>query len=298
MFCYDNLEKARVSVGVTKKHLADLLNRSPQIVIDWRNGKSSPSDEQLEVVARALRVTTAYLRGEEDEYGLTPKDWSSMGAGYSAYRENTGMTVDMVAQMTGVPAREIADFEKEGKPLGVAQLMSICGVLRGASIYNVFHGYADNLMGERRRRDFSAPTPTDDTVSFPVIGGVAAGYDHIAYEDWTGDTIDIPRSYLKGRPPQDYFVLKVKGDSMYPDYHDGDHVVVLRQETMDRSGQVGVVIYGDENATLKRIEYVNGEDWMTLRPINPQFPPVTIRDEHLEHCKVLGVAKYVIRTLD
>lgn len=142
-----------------------------------------------------------------------------------------------------------------------------------------------------------SPSTTDNFVTFPVIGEVAAGYDHIAYEDWSGDSIDIPRSWLRGRPATDYFVLRVKGDSMYPEYQDGDHVIILRQSTMDRSGQVGVVRYGDENATLKRVEYVVGEDWMTLRPINPQYPPVTIRDEALEHCTVFGVAKYVVREL-
>lgn len=142
------------------------------------------------------------------------------------------------------------------------------------------------------------PGISDNYVSFPVIGDVAAGYDHIAYQDWTGDSIDIPRSWLHGRSPSDYFVLRVKGDSMYPDYQDGDHVLILRQTTMDRSGQVGVVRYGDEMATLKRIEYVMGEDWMIMRPINPQFPPVTIRDADLEQCTVFGVAKMVIRELN
>lgn len=157
----------------------------------------------------------------------------------------------------------------------------------------------DNLpKSESGGQMFQYPSVAEDTVSFPVIGGVAAGYDHIAYEDWTGDSIEIPRSYLKGKQPQDYFVLRVQGDSMYPDFQDGDHVLILRQSTMDRSGQVGVVIYDDESSTLKRIEYVMGEDWMTLRPINPQYPPVTIRDESLEHCKVLGVAKMVIRELN
>lgn len=155
------------------------------------------------------------------------------------------------------------------------------------------------LLGGRPTKDlpFIPPEVSNDNVSFPVIGGVAAGYDYIAYEDWNGDSIEIPRSYLHGRQPQEYFVLRVQGDSMYPDYQNGDHVLVLRQSTMDRSGQVGVVIYGDENATLKRIEYSEGENWFTMRPINPQFPPVTIRDEALEHCTVLGVAKMVIREL-
>lgn len=166
-----------------------------------------------------------------------------------------------------------------------------------ADYFNVFVG---DLMEESfvSRRFFSPPEPTDQYVSFPVMADVAAGYDHIAYQDWTGDSIDIPRSWLRGRPATDYFVIRVKGDSMYPDYQDGDHVIVLSQSTMDRSGQVGVVRYNDETATLKRIEYVMGEDWMTLRPINPQFPPVTIRDAELEECTVFGVVKYVIREIN
>lgn len=153
----------------------------------------------------------------------------------------------------------------------------------------------DKIPGEVQ---MPSPGIAENYVSFPVIGDVAAGYDHIAYEDWTGESIDIPRSWLRGRSPQDFFVLRVKGDSMYPDYQDGDHVLILRQTTMDRSGQIGVVRYGDEMATLKRIEYVMGEDWMTLRPINPQYPPITIRDADLEQCTVFGVAKMVVRDLN
>lgn len=168
-----------------------------------------------------------------------------------------------------------------------------------AHIARYFNVSVEYLMGEvddpSPRRAFAAPNVTDEVVSFPVIGGVAAGYDHIAYEDWDGSSIDIPRSFLHGHPPTDYFVLRVKGNSMHPDYQDGDHVLVQRQSTMDRSGQVGAVIYGDENATLKRVDYVMGEDWMILRPINPQFPSIRIEGEELEHCHVLGVARYVIR---
>jgi len=173
-----------------------------------------------------------------------------------------------------------------------------------ASVFNValewLHGETDDPTPPPTvgRNYFITPEIADDTVQMPVIGGVAAGYERIAYEDWTGDSIEIPRSYLRGHEPQEYFVLRVKGNSMYPDYQEGDHVLVFRQDTMDRSGQVGVVIYGDECGTLKRVEYVQGEDWMTLRPINPNFPPVTIRGEELEHCKVLGIAKMVIRELD
>ena len=296
---YKRIDALRAKMGKTVTAMCRESGANRASLTDLKVGrKKSLSADTLSKLSNYFSVSVDFLCGKEDGLGLTADDWQTLGTLYKAEREMAGVSVDKIAVHSGMKKCAISAFEDAGAPLDPEELTVMCGLLNGKTLKDVFHGYADNLMGERRRGDFSAPTPTDDTVSFPVIGGVAAGYDHIAYEDWTGDTIDIPRSYLRGRPPQDYFVLKVKGDSMYPDYHDGDHVVVLRQETMDRSGQVGVVIYGDENATLKRIEYVNGEDWMTLRPINPQFPPVTIRDEHLEHCKVLGVAKYVIRTLD
>lgn len=145
--------------------------------------------------------------------------------------------------------------------------------------------------------DFS-PNITNDYVTFPVIGEVAAGYDHIAVEDWEGDTVDIPLSYLKGRKKDEFFVLRVKGESMYPMYHDGDKVLVLKQQSMDHSGQVGVVIYNGDLGTLKKVEYIPGEDWMRLVPINPSVPPTTITGADLEQCKVLGVPKLLIRELE
>ena len=142
-----------------------------------------------------------------------------------------------------------------------------------------------------------APTIAKKTVTFPILGEVAAGYDHIAYEDWTGDTVEIPESYLKGRRRDEFFVLRISGDSMFPDFQDGDLVLVLRQSTMDGSGRVGVVVYADDKATLKRVQYVTGEDWMRLTPINPQYPPITIRGEELEHCRVIGIPRLLIRDL-
>lgn len=142
------------------------------------------------------------------------------------------------------------------------------------------------------------PTVTDDVVTFPIIGEIAAGYNRIAGEDWSGDTVEVPISYLKGRPKSDYMVLKVHGDSMYPLYMDGDTVLILKQNTLGRSGDIGAIIYEDECATLKKIEFVHGEDWLRLVPLNPLYKPETIENEALEHCRVIGIPKLLIREID
>ena len=156
----------------------------------------------------------------------------------------------------------------------------------------------ENIQQPSRYDNLPQPEITEEYVTFPVIGEVAAGYERIAVDDWEGETVDIPISYLHGRSRSDFFVLRVKGDSMYPQYQEDDKVLVLRQSTMNHSGQVGVVIYGDENATLKKIEYAYGEDWMKLIPINPMYPPVEIKNEELEHCRVLGIPRLVLREIN
>lgn len=149
---------------------------------------------------------------------------------------------------------------------------------------------------------FIPPEIVDDTVHMPILGEIAAGYDHIAFESWTGDTIEIPRSYLRGHEPQDYFVLRVIGNSMYPDYRDGDHVLVLRQETLDYSGQIGVVLYDGsaykDSGTLKKIEYVPNE-WMRLSPLNlNEYSPIKFVGEDMIKCRIQGVVKMLIRNID
>lgn len=142
-----------------------------------------------------------------------------------------------------------------------------------------------------------APTIAEKYITFPVIGEVAAGYNHVAYEDWSGN-IDIPPSWLNGKEASDYFVLRVCGDSMFPTYQDGDSVLVLKQSVADYSGQVVVVLYNDEQTTLKRIEYDQDGNWIRLVPINSLYPPITFKGEELDHCVILGIPKKLIRNID
>ena len=201
-------------------------------------------------------------------------------------REKRGLTQQQLAEMVGYTNRSsIAKVEKGMVDLSETKIAAFAKAL------NVTPAF---LLGIEE----VAPNITESFVSFPVMGEVAAGYDHYAVQDWTEGNIDIPASWLHGRPREDYFVLRVCGQSMFPTYQDGDIVLVLKQSTMDHSGQIGVVMYDDDKATLKRVEYVMGEDWMKLSPINPQFPPIMVTDERLEHCRVLGIPKMLVRKVN
>lgn len=151
---------------------------------------------------------------------------------------------------------------------------------------------------ESKKINLPSPNITEDYTTFPVEVEIAAGYEHIALEDWEGDTVDISNDYLRGHDNSEFFVLRVKGDSMYPEYQDGDKVLVLKQPAVNYSGQVGVAVYDGELATLKKIEYTEGESWVRLVPINPAFPPKLIENEDLEYLRVLGIPKLIIREVN
>ena len=89
--------------------------------------------------------------------------------------------------------------------------------------------------------------------------------------------VEVPATYLKGRKPEDFCAMHVRGDSMYPDFRDGDIVLVLKQNTRNHSGEIGVISYGDDEMTIKRINYVQSEDWLELVPLKPVLPAQTDR---------------------
>lgn len=200
-------------------------------------------------------------------------------------RKSLNMSQDELAKQTGYTDRSsIAKIESDKCELTESKIKLFSEVLRTTPAA---------LMGIKE----NSPKISTQNIAFEILGDIAAGYNHFAeYEDDLGQ-VDIPITWLKGRPKTDYFVLRVSGDSMFPTYQDGDIVLVLKQRVMDYSGQIGVVLYDDNKATLKRVEFVQGESWLKLVPVNPQFPPITIRDELLDHCEILGIPRILVRRI-
>lgn len=203
-------------------------------------------------------------------------------------RDSAGLTQEDVGNRIGVTKATVNRYETGEIDIKRTIAIKLAEALNTTPQYIM--GWEDVDTSKSK-----SPAITDDCVVFPVIGDIAAGYEMIAFEDWDGETVAIPGTYLKGRKKEEFFVLTVKGDSMYPLYHDGDRVLVLKQSTLNHSGQIGAVIYNDEMATLKKVEYVNGENWLKLIPINPEYKPRKIENEELEHCHVIGVPKLLIR---
>ncbi len=206
-------------------------------------------------------------------------------------RLEKGINMAQVAKELDIPYTTYVNYEKGDREPNSEMLVLL------ANYFNVSVDYLICRSNSREQEiKLKSPIITDDNVSFPVIGELAAGYEHIAMEDWSGETIEIPESYLKGRKREDYLVLSVKGDSMYPHYQDGDKVLILKQDCINESGDIAAVIYDGEYATLKKVEYK--KDAVRLVPLNPEYMPKEISGADLEQFKIIGIPRLLVREIN
>lgn len=63
---YGRFEALRVEQGITKKYIAEAIGRTPTVCQDWKAEKSSPNENQLEIIAEILHTTVDYLQGYTD----------------------------------------------------------------------------------------------------------------------------------------------------------------------------------------------------------------------------------------
>lgn len=203
-------------------------------------------------------------------------------------RKQKGVTQQQLADILCVDKTSISKWENGfNYPNQNIQMM----------IADYFGVSVDYLLG----RD--TPTPTldnaytpDAIVPFPVIGNIKAGYDGTVEELSTGDLISIPIEMLCGRPASDYFVLQVRGNSMYPKILDGDRVLVLRTDSVD-SGTTAIVLYNGDEATIKKVVYSVGENWVDLVPNNPEYDTKRIFANEFDQFRILGKAVKLIRDI-
>jgi len=106
--------------------------------------------------------------------------------------------------------------------------------------------------------------PKEDQV--PVLGNVAAGSPILAQE-----CIEEYVSFQTGPHPEDFFALKVRGESMLYAGILPDDLVVVRRQPEAHSGEIVVALFEDE-ATVKTLSKKNGEVW--LLPENPDYEPI------------------------
>ena len=119
----------------------------------------------------------------------------------------------------------------------------------------------------------------------PILGDVAAGTPILAQE-----CIDDYLTFDCGGREDEYFALRVRGESMLNAGILPDDLVVVRRQPTAVNGEIVVALLGDE-ATVKRLSRRNGEIW--LLPENDNYQPIDGTN-----AQVLGRVTAVVRQYD
>ena len=197
-------------------------------------------------------------------------------------RKRAGYTQKEIAKKLGVSQALLSHWEKAKRIPDINTAVKLADILEVS---------ADTLLG------IDAYANSHDLIMFDVIGTIKAGYDGECIEEPTGEQIPIPKQFLQGYRREDFMILRVSGESMYPKLLNGDLCVVRRQSTVD-SGDTAVVLFNGNEATIKTVRYVKGEDWVELIPANPEYPTKRLEGEaDLQSCRILGKVVKLIRDI-
>ena len=176
-------------------------------------------------------------------------------------------------------------IREQGYPPSVREIGEAVGLKSPSTVH--FHlkhleeaGVIEKGAGKGRAITLTVPTVPEDKV--PIVGNVAAGSPILAEE-----CIEDYLTFDTGGHGDEYFALRVRGESMLnAGILPGDLVVVRRQQTCS-NGEMVVAMIEDE-ATVKRFSKQNGHIW--LLPENEAYSPIDGT-----YAQILGKVSAVVR---
>ena len=153
--------------------------------------------------------------------------------------------------------------------------------------------YAERQLKEQRNEEKTKKNEVSENLislyQVEVVSETAAacGFNYgFGYDDTDRETIEVHE-----RPPRHDIATKVSGDSMQPDYQDGDILYLVDKGLTTYNGDLAVIAYGDRSY-FKKIYTENGR--LRLVSLNDKyediildFPPA--EDTHIKIFAVVGV---------
>ncbi len=259
------LKFLRKKKGLTQTEFAKNFQISSGTIAMWETNKRQPDQETLIKLAEFFNVTIDYL--------LTTDDNQLPTNTYQIERKKLGLTQTELAKLLSIDSTTVSKWEL-GKTIPTQKMLT-----RLASLYNVSTDY---LLG--RENDLIIPDEVEfnDIYKIPLLGRVVAGVPLESEENLEGYV------FINFRPKEDYFALRVKGESMINAGIRDKSILIVHKQSTAECGDIVVAMLNGES-TVKRFK-VFGED-IFLMPENPTFEPIRIQrsDDFLILGKVVEV---------
>lgn len=204
----------------------------------------------------------------------------TVGKRIKELRDKCGMSQVDLADKVSVSKQTLYKYENDIiTNIPSDKIECIAKVLRTSPSY---------LMGWYGDGSHSGPASHSEksAVRIPVLGRVAAGIPINAVEE-TIDWEEIPAEMAGS---DEYFGLRIKGDSMSPRIMDGDTVIVRRQDDADTGDIVIAIVNGDDGVCKKLRKTDSG---IMLISLNPAYDPMVFDHSDIDTIPVSIIGRVV-----
>lgn len=188
-------------------------------------------------------------------------------------------------QATPAPIRrELAALHR--RQAGAERLASILRGARGPSGGGLDEAYRRGelraLIEQLSPPAERGPAPVALPLEVPLINRVQAGYP-TEFTD-LGYPARVADEYVRcpDLADPDAFAARVVGDSMLPEYREGDIVIFSPGRDVRDGADCFARLAPDDETTFKRVYFERGpagEELIRLQPLNPTYPPRTLERE-------------------
>ena len=183
-------------------------------------------------------------------------------------RSRLGITQDELAQRVNLSKSAIHNYEREFREPNIETLNKLA---------QVFNCSVDDIVSGNDPR----------YITIKVYGFIPAGIplecieDIIGTEDLSMDMVDSDKQY---------FGLKIKGDSMEPEYLNND-IIILEKCSDAENGSDCVVMVNGYEGTFKRIK--KSSSGITLLPLNKKYKPMEYSVQDIQNLPIRIIGKVV-----
>lgn len=202
----------------------------------------------------------------------------------TALRKEKGVTEKQVLEDCGLSKNSFGNWKKGIIPVSTTQ--TILARYFGVSVEYLM-GKTDNPVSHSEQ--ITSYLPYEKRGLRPIIGMASAGTGVIAEEMILGwQSVD------EELDTEDFFWLKIAGDSMSPKIDDGDLVLIQRDAEIE-NGCIAVVIVDGMEGFIKKIIFE--EDSIVLHSFNPYYPDMIFTGDDRKKLHFIGRARKVERDL-
>lgn len=255
------IHELRHERGMTLSELAEAIGstKSYLSMIENHRVANPPSDDLLDSIEAALGVADHRLR--------RAGDWERAPV---AVRDQVQRLADDAAR-----GRDLARYIQEAASARLSGGKNLDGLYRSGKLKQMIErtlGPDDADPDERPAPSVVLPEKMP-MHRIPLVNKVAAGYPG-GFTD-----LDYPArvadDYLScpGLDDPDAFAACVVGESMMPEYREGDIVVFSPVADVQDGCDCFVRLEPDHETTFKRVFFDDDGALVRLQPLNPKFPP-------------------------